>query len=145
MPDACEFPRMWRAVIPHVRAGRAFVYELVAHRLPRFSAIVRTLDQLTEPARGLGGVQAIGIGGRALEVIHLPAGEVRTTDIPLRALFIRRQNESPLSCSYQKSHTAHYFTPLFRMDASSGRSFPSFEPGAGIIGQTGNARRREGI
>ena len=35
---------------------------------------------LAEPAAGLRGVDAVGIGGRSLEVVDLPAGKVRAGD-----------------------------------------------------------------
>jgi hypothetical protein len=40
---------------------------------------------LAEPAGGLRGVDAVGVGGRALEVVDLPAGEVRAGDLPVLA------------------------------------------------------------
>ena len=53
VPYPCEFPRVRRAVVPLVSTGHALVLELVAHRLPGRSTIVRALDQLPEPSRGL--------------------------------------------------------------------------------------------
>ena len=53
MPHAFELPRMRRPVVPLVRAGDTVVHELVPDRFPGFSAIVRTLDHLSEPTRGL--------------------------------------------------------------------------------------------
>ena len=73
MPDALEFPRMRRAVVPLMRAGHAVVHELVADRLPRLAAVVRPLNQLPEPAARLRRVEAVRIGRRSLEVIDLPA------------------------------------------------------------------------
>src|SRR5271165_7072137 len=40
VPDPREFPRVGRAVVPLVRAGRALVLKLVAHRLPRRPTVV---------------------------------------------------------------------------------------------------------
>ena len=48
MPDALEFPRVRRAVVPLMRARDALVDELVADRRPASSAIVRALQR---PAR----------------------------------------------------------------------------------------------
>ena len=76
MPDALELPGVRRAVVPLVRAGDAVVDELVADRLPGLAAVVGALDQLPEPAAGLRRIQPIRVGGRSLEVIDLPAGEV---------------------------------------------------------------------
>ena len=50
VPDALEFPGMRRAVVPLVRAGDALVDELVADRFPGLAAVVRALNQLSEPA-----------------------------------------------------------------------------------------------
>ena len=50
MPDARELPRVRRAVVPAMRARHAVVDELVADRLPRRSAVVGALDDLSEPA-----------------------------------------------------------------------------------------------
>src|SRR5947209_2343629 len=77
MPDSLELPGMLRAVVPLVGARSAVVLELVAHRLPRLAAIAGTLNHLAKPAAALRSVQPIGVHGRALEVIHLPAREMR--------------------------------------------------------------------
>src|SRR6202043_2185314 len=61
--------------------------------MPGFAAVIGALDDLPEPAAGLRGVEAIGIGGRALEVVELPAREMRTTDVPFGALAVRGQYE----------------------------------------------------
>ena len=50
MPDPLEFPGMWCAVVPLMRAGHAVVDELVAGRRPRLSLVVRVLDELAEPS-----------------------------------------------------------------------------------------------
>src|SRR5579862_946785 len=107
MPDAREFPRMRRAVVPLMSAGNCGVVEFVTDRLPCFATVIRSLDQLAEPAGGLRRVDSIGVYGRAFEVIHFPAGKVRTGDVPLFALAIRRQNERALARSNENSHSAH--------------------------------------
>src|SRR6185437_13510755 len=53
VPDPLELPRVRRAVVPLVRAGDAVVGEILAHRLPGLATVVRSLDQLAEPATGL--------------------------------------------------------------------------------------------
>ena len=106
MPDALELPRMRRAVVPLVRAGNAVVDELVVHRLPRLAAVVRALDHLPEPAAGLRCVQPVRVGGRSLDVVDLPAGKMRTADVPLFALAVRRQDERALARADQYSYTA---------------------------------------
>src|SRR5262249_11955622 len=101
MPDALELPGMLRAVVPLVSgerlAGfrRGVVNELVAFalgptalvggeaasgRLPSLAAIAGALDNLSEPAAGLRGVEPVGIAGRSLHVVDLPAGKVGTAD-----------------------------------------------------------------
>ena len=107
MPDARELPGVRRAVVPLVRAGDAVVDELVAHRLPRLAAVVGALDQLPEPAAGLRRIQPIRVGGRSLEVVDLPAGEVGTADVPPFALAVRRQDERALACADQYPYPAH--------------------------------------
>src|SRR5712691_9146493 len=86
MPDALELPRMLRAVIPLMSAGRAVVIEVLTHRLPSLAAVVGTLDHLAKPARRLRGVDPVRINRGAFEVIDFPAREVRTADLPILAL-----------------------------------------------------------
>ena len=45
--------------------------------MPGLAAVVGALNDLSEPAAGLRRIDAIGIDGRALQVIDLPPGEVR--------------------------------------------------------------------
>ena len=86
MPDSLELPGVRRAVVPLVRAGNAVVDELVAHRLPRLATVVGALDQLPEPAARLRRIQPIRVDGRPLQMVDLPAGEMRTADVPLSRL-----------------------------------------------------------
>src|ERR1044071_6290105 len=108
MPHALEFPGMLGAVIPLVSGeGRSFgvVGELVALPLghtirsllfagrrtrlvPGLTAIVRPLNDLPEPTAGLGRVNAIGVGERSFQVIHLPSGEMRAANVPFFALAV---------------------------------------------------------
>jgi hypothetical protein len=88
VPDALEIPGVGRAVVPLVGAGRSVVGELVADRLPVLAGVVGTLDDLPMPVGRRRAIYAIGIGGRALEVIDLPAGEVRAADLPLLAFAV---------------------------------------------------------
>ena len=111
VPDALELPRVRRAVVPLVRAGDAVVHELVAHRLPRLAAVVGALDHLPEPAAGLRRVEPVRVGGRALEVVDLPAAEVRAADVPPLALAVRRQDERALARADQYPYSAHRFAP----------------------------------
>src|SRR5207245_9524732 len=90
MPDPHELERPRRAVVPQMRAGLALVDELVPHRLPRLPSVIGALDQLPVPACVLRGIQPIGVGGRTLEVVDLPACKVGPTDVPLFALGVRR-------------------------------------------------------
>src|ERR1700683_1941684 len=107
MPDSLELPGMGCAVVPLVSAGHAVIHELVAHRLPGLAAIVGALNHLSEPARRLGRIEAVRVGGRPLEVIHLPAAEVGTGNVPVFALSIRPQNECALPRTYQNPYPAH--------------------------------------
>ena len=107
MPDALELPGVRRAVVPLVRAGDAVVHELVADRLPGLAAVVGALDHLPEPAAGLRRVQPIRVGGRSLEVVDLPAREVRAADVPPFALAVRRQDERALARADQYPYSAH--------------------------------------
>ena len=107
MPDARELPRMWRPVVPEMRARDAVVHELIAHRLPRPPAVARALDQLSEPAGALRGIDAIRIGRRSLEMVDLPPSEVRTRDAPPIPLAVRFQDERPLARADQYPNPAH--------------------------------------
>ena len=78
--------------------------------MPGFAAVVGALNDLAEPAAGLRGVDAVRIGGRSLQVINLPAGKVRSADVPLFALAVGGQNERALVRADQDSYFAH---PLF--------------------------------
>src|SRR6266550_2104031 len=51
VPDSLEFKGARRSVVPLMSAGFAVVGELALHRLPRFAAVVGTLDHLPKPAR----------------------------------------------------------------------------------------------
>ena len=105
---------MLRAVVPLVRAGRALVVELVADRRPSPAAIVRALDLLAKPAAGLRSVEAIGIDGRALQMVDLPAREVRAADFPLLAPAIGGEDEGALAGADEDSDAAHR-RPRFRL------------------------------
>src|SRR5579862_2304162 len=121
---------MLRAVIELMRrerrAGlrRNVIHELVALALghaagagslagrraglvPGLAAVVGALNDLAEPSAGLRSVNAIGIGGRSLEVVKLPSGEVRTADLPSIALAVGGKNECSLARSHKNSNSAH--------------------------------------
>src|SRR5438046_6651898 len=112
MPDTLEFPGMLRAVVPHVGGerfagfrgrvvdelialafGRARLGVLLPRRRPRLypslAAVIGAPNDLPEPAAGLRRIDAIRVGGRAREVLHLPARQMRTADVPLLAPTIR--------------------------------------------------------
>src|SRR6185436_18185726 len=95
---------------PLMRAGDSVIDELVIHRFPGLAAIARTLDQLSEPAAALRRIQAVLVGGRAFDVIHLPAREVRTTDVPFLALAVRLQNERALARADRYPDLTHVFS-----------------------------------
>src|SRR5579862_5149939 len=99
MPDPLELPGVGRSVVPPVCARLALVDELVAFspgkavvrlqlvrratgRGPGLAAVVRSLDDLSEPRVGLAGKDAIRVDGRALQVVDLPSTEERPLDPP---------------------------------------------------------------
>src|SRR5213592_376191 len=73
----------------------------------RLAPVAGALDDLPEPPARLRRVQPIRIDRRALEVVDLPAREVRATDIPPFALAVRRQDERALARTDQHSYSAH--------------------------------------
>src|SRR5262249_43610551 len=83
------------------------VLELVVNCLPRLSAVVRALDHLPEPPAGLRRIDPVRVRWRALQVVNLPAREVRAADIPLLAPGVRCQDERTLACTDQNSHSTH--------------------------------------
>src|SRR5438552_3460134 len=128
MPDALEDPGLLDAVVElvgHERfAGfrRVVVDEPVAFArrhaagpgrnsaaggVPGLASVIGALDHLTKPAARLRRVYAVGIRGRPLEVIDLPAGEVRAGDFPSLALPIRRQDERAFACTHEDPNSAH--------------------------------------
>src|SRR6516225_12015949 len=135
MPDALEFPRMLRAIVPLMRRERragGVVNKLVAFAFwratrpggfargcarlePGFAAVVGTLNDLAEPAAGLRGVDAIGVGGRALQIVHLPSRKMGTVDFPVLALAVRGENECALAGANQYANRAHEFHPFMRV------------------------------
>src|SRR5437588_2804836 len=88
VPNPLELERPRRAVIPLVGARLALVDELVPNRLPGLAAVVRTLDQLSEPAGRLRCIQPVRVDWRPLDVVHLPAAKVGPVDLPTLALAI---------------------------------------------------------
>src|SRR5262249_15159123 len=85
----------------------ALVAELVADGLPAFPAVAGALDDLTEPAAGLRGVEPIRVGGRALEMIDLPAPEVRAAHVPVPARAVRGQDERALASADEYAYATH--------------------------------------
>src|SRR5262245_6418111 len=109
MPDAGKLPRMGRAVVPLVlRRPAFFVVELIPDRLPRGAAVIRSLDDLAEPAARLGCIEPVWIRRRSFQVIQLPAAEVRTAHSPALALAIGGENERALARANQYSDTTHW-------------------------------------
>ena len=122
VPDAFEFPRMLRAVIPLVRREwfpgfrRRVVNELVtlalggavrtaqflgaaARRVPGFAAVIRALNNLPKPTTGLRGIDSVGINRRTFHVINFPAREMRAADFPSFTRAIRSQDERAFPCA----------------------------------------------
>ena len=82
VPDPRELPRVRRPVVPLVGPGGALVIELVADRLPSRTAVVGSLDQPARTSRWTATRTADRGRPRALDVVDLPAGEVRPADLP---------------------------------------------------------------
>src|SRR6266487_1935618 len=143
MPDALELPGMLRPVVPLVCGERVaglrrdVVDELVAltlgalagfhghaaaGRFPRLAAVARALDDLPEPPARLRGVQAIGVDARSLQVIDLPAREVRAAHVPAAALAVRRQNERTLAGADQYAYAGHRAALAFLLKSSDSRT-----------------------
>ena len=106
MPDALELPGVLRAVVPLVGAGDAVVGELVADRLPGLAAVVGALDHLPEPAARLRRVEPVRIDRRALEVVNLPAREMRAADVPSSRLPSEVRMKRALARADQYSYPA---------------------------------------
>src|SRR5712692_7533502 len=144
MPNALELPGMLRAVVP-LMSGEGLpglrggvVHELVALAFggsrwlsvlfarrrpwlcPGFAAVIGALDDLPEPAAALRSIDAIRVGGRALQVIQLPAGKVGTAYFPLFALTVGCQDESAFACARQYSYSAHLSLLLICSKAAAG-------------------------
>src|SRR5579875_3252731 len=107
MPDAGELPRPQRAVVPLVLAGGRGIAEVVADGVPGAAAVLRALDDLAEPAAGRRRPDAVGIGRRTGDVVHLPPREVRSVNLPVAPAFVGRQDERALARAHQNSYAAH--------------------------------------
>jgi hypothetical protein len=107
VPDALELPGVGRAVVPLVGAGRAVVGELVVDGVPGEAAVVGALDLLAEPAGGLGGVDAVGVGRGAFEVVELPAGEVGLGDLPGFAGGVGGEDEGAFAGADEEADAGH--------------------------------------
>src|SRR3954452_10362534 len=112
MPDPGELPRGRRAVVPLVGAGDGRVAEVVADRLPGLAAVVGTLHELPVPAGRLRRIDAVRIGGRPFQVVHLPAAPERPVDLPVLALAVGRQDERTLARPHEHPHATHQPAPL---------------------------------
>src|ERR1043166_1711601 len=111
MPDPLELPWVGRAVVPLMCPRDAIVRKLVVDRFPRGPAIVRTLYDLAEPATALRGIEPVRVRWRPLQVVDLPAREVRPADSPRFPLSVRRQDERALPRPNQYPHAAHAQPP----------------------------------
>src|SRR5206468_401722 len=123
MPDTLEFPRMLSAVVPlvgrerfprfrrsivneHVTFAlwhpfrRHQVFRLCAGRIPRFAAVVGTLNDLPEPSARLRCVDPVRINRRTFHVINLPACEMRAADLPSFPRAIRCEDERAFPCTH---------------------------------------------
>src|SRR5689334_12936413 len=131
MPDAFELPGMLGTVVELMRGERFarflgnVVHKLVALALahsartggwlagrraglnPGFSSVVGTLNDLSEPATGLGGKDSVRFARRTLDMINLPTGKVRAGNIPAIALPVGGQDKCAFACASQYSDLAH--------------------------------------
>src|SRR5439155_759762 len=87
---------------------------------PGLAAVIGELNDLPEPAAGLRRIDAIRICGRTLEVIHLPAGKMRSADVALLALAIRCKDKCALARSNQYPYSAHFSLLPINSKAAAG-------------------------
>ena len=93
----CErFPRFRRSIVnEHIAFAlrhpirRHQVLWLCAVRIPRFAAVVGTLNDLPEPGARLRRVDPVGINRRSFHVINFPTSKMRAADLPSFARAIR--------------------------------------------------------
>src|ERR1700730_18449398 len=107
MPDALELPGTRRPVVIAMGAVNVHIRELVPYGIPCLRAVVGALDNLPEPTGVLGGIDRVGVSRRPLDVVDVPAGEVRSADVPLLALGIRGHHECTLVRANQYPNSAH--------------------------------------
>src|SRR5207248_9988135 len=110
MPDPLELPGMLRAVIPLVGGewlaglSRCVIGKFIAggfrrtwfwllsrrrsRLVPGFATIVGALNDLSEPAARLRGINSIRISRRSFQVIHLATRKMRSAHIPLFAFAV---------------------------------------------------------
>jgi hypothetical protein len=100
------------AVVPLVGTRDTVVTEIVAHRIPGDSAVIRALDKLAEPAAALGGVKAIRIGGRTRDMKNLPSREMRSLHVPLPTPLVGGEDECALSRADQDPYSGHCSLPV---------------------------------
>src|ERR1700722_14429705 len=111
MPHALKLPWVWLALIKLVCTWHSVIDKFVTDRLPRFPAIVRSLNHLTEPTAALRCIQPVGICRSPFQVINFPAPKMWPTDIPLLAFSIRSKRERAFPRCHQNSHSAHVVLP----------------------------------
>src|SRR5262245_30106182 len=107
MPDPLELPRVLGAVVPLVRTGSSIIDKFISDWLPRCTTAVGALDQLPKPPGGLRRIQPIWVSRGSLEMVNLPAGKMRTADLPVRAVAVRGQDERTFACTNQDPYVAH--------------------------------------
>src|SRR4029453_8863477 len=128
MPNPFELPWMLRAIIPLMCARYTVVNEFVAlasrhaigtfqvlrrapGRVPLFSAVIGTLDDLAEAPAGLRCINAVRIDRRTFYVINFPARKMRAADFPSFAPPTPCPHEPPFSCTNQNSNATHCVSP----------------------------------
>src|SRR5215471_18743662 len=99
MPDAFEFPRMLRAIVPLMRARRAVVVKVFPYCFPGQPAVVGTLDELPKPACRLRDIYPVRIDRRTLGMVNFPARKMGTAHVPIVARPVGGENKSALTCA----------------------------------------------
>src|SRR5688572_33420257 len=98
---------MRRPVVPLMRSGNAVVGELIASRLPRLASVVRSLNDLPEPAARLRRVKTVRVRRRSLDVVDLPSAEMRPGHIPAIAGAVGCEDETAFAGTHENSNAAH--------------------------------------
>src|SRR5207249_1039367 len=109
---------------------------------PRLAAVVGALHDLPEPTARLRRVNPVGINGRSLHVINLPAAEVRAGDFPVLARAVRGEDERAFFRSDQDSYFAHFNFLLRGWVSLASPAWDDTRPGTPMRDKVPRLRRR---